>query len=586
MLRASKVLLLTAFAGALADVAPEQCGVNPDGTSTCSGSDQASLIQSRVKVTLDTDSTQASETLEQHVYGPYASPTSLLSYFSRWAEGTIESRLARMLPVDANGEELSDEDLESLNGMPAVRSTLTIPESGDEEEDLSTLESDSQAMSAEVAAELFEAKAMQECPERAMALLEGGRSEFQVLHSMPADKRGVRHVLLKGKGAQLQYIASYLMPNGEHEALVVDPPACSANGHLSFLEAQAAQGIPNISSSDPIDPNIAAATRGNTSGGEANMLTLDDPLVHDCKMLFVRTMQERCNKSADVSVLVARRLIVDGLAVQMHVQVCKPNTEECKPHRPECDFETSSNHADASLLQAQNGAQDDTPPPLPEEAMGLVATLRLAVELCDADTQPGVNGEDAGDDANLAQYAMGEDSGCKGNEHVYDNIPVYSALEVDTPAEVDFRTKYYQNASQHWLARVQAQRLFATRVHAVLAGPSHQRQPPWPTCASRARATPWRLRLIATRFPFRKSSAVLSAAAKTRGVATVATWVASVARPSNTGSPRRGTTYTCVALAIPKIISLRSPIARSSLGTDNATKARQILHGGGAELLA
>jgi len=297
-------------------------------------------------------------------------------------------------------------------------------------------------MSAEVAAELFEAKAMQECPERAMALLDGGRSEFQVLHSLPADKRGVRHVLLKGKGAQLQYIASYLMPNGEHEALVVDPPACSANGHLSFLEAQAAQGIPNISSSDPIDPNIAAATRGNTSGGEANMLTLDDPLVHDCKMLFVRTMQERCNKSADVSVLVARRLIVDGLSVQMHVQVCKPNTEECKPHRPECDFETSSSHTDASLLQAQNGAQDDTPPPLPEEAMGLVATLRLAVELCDADTQPGVNGEDAGDDANLAQYAMGEDSGCKGNEHVYDNIPVYSALEVDTPAEVDFRTKY------------------------------------------------------------------------------------------------------------------------------------------------
>ena len=43
---------------------------NRDGTPTCSASDQASLIQSRVKVTLDTESTQASETPGQHaLYG-------------------------------------------------------------------------------------------------------------------------------------------------------------------------------------------------------------------------------------------------------------------------------------------------------------------------------------------------------------------------------------------------------------------------------------------------------------------------------------------------------------------------------------
>jgi len=122
----------------------------------------------------------------------------------------------------------------------------------------------------------------------------------------------------------------------------------------------------------------------------------------------------------------------------MHAKVC--SSAGCHFHRPECDFEVSSDHTDASLLQ-QNSSGAITI--LPEEKQGLEATLALRVPLCDIDTKDGLGKSEGFDVGLLEQYTFGEESHYKGFEHVYDEYPVVAALEgVASPAELDFRKKY------------------------------------------------------------------------------------------------------------------------------------------------
>merc|ERR1719440_278569 len=122
-------------------------------------------------------------------------------------------------------------------------------------------------------------------------------------------------------------MASYRLPNGKHRILVADPPVCSHAAQLAALEAEGAK------------PNVTTMPLQLEDG--AGLLKNDDPLVTDCKKLFVRTVQENCNKKNSVSVTSATVMIIDGISVHMIAQVCNPSTRKCHPHRPECDFEVS-----------------------------------------------------------------------------------------------------------------------------------------------------------------------------------------------------------------------------------------------------
>lgn len=390
-----------------ASAVSDECVTNPDGTNTCDA-DQSALLQSKVQVS--SDNLQA-DAQSEHAYGPFPATTSLLTYYKGWAQGAIDTHLARIIPAEV----LAEADAEEL---PVVYSSDPVAPLSALESDMET---ESEALSAGMASELFESAMMDHCPDKALALSE--ETQFEVVQAEPADSNGVRHVLLKSKDGQLQYMASHRSPDGEHRALVTDPPVCSAAALLEHPDNT------EIKASDPVDAPTSP-------GGDGHALALDDQLVIDCETLFKRTVEENCGKTVDLRVTHAFRMVIDGLSVHMKAQVCKPGTSDCHLHRPHCSFETSTDHTDAKLLQLEK------PNAIQAEKDGLIATLKLAVPLCDADGKDGVSFDEAEEDSLLLQYSLGDNSGTKGFEHVYDNYPVLSALEVDTPAEVDFRVKY------------------------------------------------------------------------------------------------------------------------------------------------
>lgn len=394
-------ILLCLLASASAEAAPEACSLKPDGTSTCSGSDQTTLIQSRVRVSNeDTDSLSTEAPLKEHVYGPFKHHKSILSYFKDHYQSAVAARLAKIIPDDDDDDELPI----IYSDGPSDKSFLETD---------SDMESDIQALSADSASELLQAEIEDVCPHAATSLIEQSEQmEYEVVHAEAADEQGVRHTLLKGKDGQLQYIASRRV-QGEHRTLITDPPACSVTGPLAALQTKEVPAPPeDISTNDLVDADMSRLTR--QTGGEATVLPLDSQLVADCETLFKRTVAEGCNnKQIDLQILRAERRIIDGIDVKMNVQVCKPGTEECHPHRPECAFETSLDHTDAKLLQLPRTSPTGSPTIQAEED-GLQATLKLNVGLCDVDAQDGTTSEETEDNALLMQYQMGENSRYKG----------------------------------------------------------------------------------------------------------------------------------------------------------------------------
>jgi len=325
----------------------------------------------------------------------------MLQYFKGWAQGAIESTLDRLVPDEDSKPILMDEG-----------------EVVDEFEE--SQETELAKLTASRAVEVMASTAAQDCPAKDVSFLQASMlsSEFKVLQAEPADSNRVRHVLLQNKDGGFQYLASHQLPNGDHRVMVADPPVC-ANENLAVLETEA--------TTQPI-----AGNSSDKSEGGLDLLKADDPLVKDCVELLVRTVGEDCHKQVTVKVLSASRSVVDGLKISMHAKVC--GSAGCHWHRPECDFEVSSDHTDASLLQ-----QDI----LPEEKQGLTATLALRVPLCDVDTTDGLGKSEGLDIGLLEQYTFGEESYYKGFEHVYDEYPVVAALEeVASTAELDFRKKY------------------------------------------------------------------------------------------------------------------------------------------------
>merc|ERR1719210_1840618 len=83
-------------------------------------------------------------------------------------------------------------------------------------------------------------------------------------------------------------------------------------------------------------------------GGETLLDPETDPLVKDCKKLFQRTALDICGKEMHVHVIDASLQMIDGFDVKMSVKLTGP-AGKVTYHHPSCLFETSLDHADASL---------------------------------------------------------------------------------------------------------------------------------------------------------------------------------------------------------------------------------------------
>jgi len=214
---------------------------------------------------------------------------------------------------------------------------------------------------------------------------------------------GIEHVVLRSdddQGPRLQYLVVL-----HEQVIVADPPvACLVRK----------------------DPDLHVEDIG---GGDSN-LDLNDPMTKDCKQLFERTAMENCGKKFKLNVISATLQIIDGFEVNMDAEVVGQAGK--RKHSLECLFETSTNHTDASLLQQQTDpAETNT---TEAEKAGLVGTLRMQTDLCDADVQdgPGTSFEQ--------HVALGELSLYKGYEHVNDELPpAHVQLGEEAPSEVDHR---------------------------------------------------------------------------------------------------------------------------------------------------
>jgi len=256
---------------------------------------------------------------------------------------------------------------------------------------------------------------LQKCTENMMAvqnwnLIDEERSE------------GVDHLVFKiNPGSRLQYIAK----KGNH-VVAADPPLkCDAE-------------------------LLQRPKEEFEMTGEPESLAKSDPLVNDCKALFIRTVKDICQKKMDLEVESASVKIVDGLEIKMSVDVTGPAGKTTR-HSPACFFEGNPGAKDASLLQA--GVDPAETDPLPEEREGMTATLETWSDLCKADE------EDGNLDISLEEeVGKGELSLHKGYEHINDALPLVEVeVRSDLPQSYDMREKYPKCFQQQGREAVRSQ---------------------------------------------------------------------------------------------------------------------------------
>jgi hypothetical protein len=374
----------------------ESCEMQEDKVSALlqvQSSRKASTVADEAKPEGMLDSSKLSRTNKQ--WKSEERVSSALHYFQWWSTGQVRNRF----------RDIQDED------------------KGHKASGIQMLEVDEQrsgATARRVATALTEYKAAQ-CP--------AGARHLQVtdwkVHEFRTEDTGTEHVLLRSPEGEMQYTA---MLDGK--ILVSDPAICS---HRELALAQ--------------NPEL---DQWPDDSGEPELLdAASDPLVKDCVDLFHRTAQNRCQKDFDIRVVSATMHIIDGFAVKADVEL---TGSDGKPyfHDVECDFETPLTE-DASLLQRGHGKPrgfaankpqkkgwqkkkknstvlKKNSTVLPEEEDGLEATLRMFVDICEADTKD--SAADPETASLLAQYSFGHLPSYKGYGHMddeYNDIPVWLA---------------------------------------------------------------------------------------------------------------------------------------------------------------
>jgi len=279
------------------------------------------------------------------------------------------------------------------------------------------------------AMELLQQQQDQDCPEVS-------QHPTMTLHDMATDADGVHHLVLKSSTGLLQYLAI----RGDH-LLHADPRACAANLRQK--------------------PGIKVNPDEEGEAGDPELMDMNDPMVVDCKALFHATVKENCGDDMELKVTSATVEIIDGVELELSVQIRQSAAENWTQHNVYCDFEVpdeDNSTNSTSLLQTRRLSQD---PAFGSEVKGLVATLRMHEHLCESHEHdgPDISTEDKKVTELMEMRAFGELSLYKGYEHINEMLPTIEDIPTNfaqTTESADFRSSFSKCFPKSGVVRNQA----------------------------------------------------------------------------------------------------------------------------------
>lgn len=377
---------------------------------------RAQVRKSNKSGALDSHAT-GKNTGKRHKYCGKARPA--MEYYMHWSQGKVQSHMKRYIQKP---------DPESMHLSLGQQRLITT----------------------ESVVEFLHVHRQRKCPQTVSAF----RMEKYVLLDSSVDEHGAEHFVLRSSSGKFQYIAKHLQ-----HILSAYPELCPS-GTLTQIRTKVIKhqigGPSNL-------------TSGGKGGSPKNLDAATDPLVKDCKELFHRTAREKCGSDFELKVLNAVEKIIDGIAIQMQVEVSSlGNDTVTQTHDVDCDFEVPGDDVGAVLVQGDDDPQNRTTsakdkvknkteaadgcgPSIKdmtdEERAGLIAKLSMEINLCKCDTASTTSTADIQFFELQKRRPSGELSRYKGFEHVNDNIPdvtqaVLLQFGKDVKDEIDLRTEY------------------------------------------------------------------------------------------------------------------------------------------------
>jgi cathepsin B len=387
------------FAFFLGLVMGETCKAN--GDSCVAHEDEVTLMQLHAQVRKSSEKT--------HKYGPYETQRSALEYFKHWSQGKVQSHMSRLRLWFHNSQQI----ISRAPGHGQMKTAARV-------------------------VHFLQMHRQRQCPRTAHVF----RKKVYTLHDLSHHSNGVEHFLLLSVNGSLQYVAKHA-----NHIIAAYPELCHEGPDPALLQTRRKRHQKGDPKKDP----------PKKGGSPKNLDPKTDHLVKDCEDLFARTAKEKCGEEFELKTLNAVEKVIDGLAIEMQVEVGKKGEDKTKLHDITCEFEVSSpsTGGDAKLLQKdlpkKDAPADGTGPTLkdmlPEEKKGLVATLSMEINLCKADTKSTMSAIDIEFFALRKTKPSGELSRYKGYEHVNDNLPkvtsqVLAQFGKGVPDSYDLRTEF------------------------------------------------------------------------------------------------------------------------------------------------
>lgn len=349
--------------------------------------DEVDLIQTRMHIAPHKTTRPGTTNYKPYKMRP------VLKYFQHWSSGAVRrmSRIPKQIKEQTPGGEV----------QLAFAAEITQA---------------SAALDEQQAVELLENHRVRQCPTSMKRSVTAW-----TLHDSDLDEAGVWHSLLQSQSGVLQYLAVH-----RGRLLVADPPVCS-NRTASLLQP------PKLQAEKPV-----------LTGEEESIDPKSDPTVKDCIRLFQKTSQDKCGKEFEIDVKRAVIEVIDGLELEMNCNL-KGKGGKTRKHQIKCEFETTSAHKDAELLQLDDMGKQDPVKPGGSESLPS-AKIVMDIDICEADEKDSLSSEKSDLLSFMDKHHMGELSRYKGFAHVNDAIPRASASSLiqKAPDEYDISDKYPQ----------------------------------------------------------------------------------------------------------------------------------------------
>jgi hypothetical protein len=135
------------------------------------------------------------------------------------------------------------------------------------------------------------------------------------LHDLSHHSNGVEHFLLSSVNGSLQYVAKHA-----NHIIAAYPELCHEGPDPALLQTRRKRHQKGDPKKDP----------PKKGGSPKNLDPKTDHLVKDCEDLFARTAKEKCGEEFELKTLNAVEKVIDGLAIEMQVEVGKKGEDKTK----------------------------------------------------------------------------------------------------------------------------------------------------------------------------------------------------------------------------------------------------------------